>query len=231
MVNRSHICLLAYPASFAARGPPARIQVFRPVNRLPRRDWRCRPALRIPEGARCDCWDGHRHRENHLGDKCKPIWFRGQCLPPAPDPSPVWRGIGRESVTPVTLRSNHNDAAWWRGCLAACGARVGTGREDSRDARADRLDRLDSAAAGDDHSHLPAHEICHQSWYSVIVVLGLAVFDRDVAASTKPASLRPWRNAATIGAYPLGVSLLSHPTNGMAGCCARIAKVPGGGRS
>src|SRR5262245_20220651 len=41
--------------------------------------------------------------------------------------------------------------------------------------------------------------------------------------STKPTSLRPWRNAATLGAYPPDVSLLRNPITGMAGCCARAA--------
>jgi hypothetical protein len=47
------------------------------------RDWRCRLTLRIQGGCqRRDCCDGHRHRESHPGDKCKPIWFRGQFFLP-----------------------------------------------------------------------------------------------------------------------------------------------------
>src|SRR6516164_7015896 len=45
--------------------------------------------------------------------------------------------------------------------------------------------------------------------------------------STYPASLRPSRNAATMGAYPSGDAPLRNPITGFAGCCAR----PGSGRA
>jgi len=52
------------------------------------------------------------------------------------------------------------------------------------------------------------------------VTLRPAIFDRHVAAFD---SLRPWRNAAANGPYPLGVSLLRNPITGIAGCCPRAA--------
>src|SRR5262249_19490792 len=42
--------------------------------------------------------------------------------------------------------------------------------------------------------------------------------------STKPSLLRPWRNAAAMGAYPLDVWPLRTPTTGIAACCARAAR-------
>jgi hypothetical protein len=58
---------------------------------------------------------------------------------------------------------------------------------------------------------------------AIVMALGPAVFDRHIPLSTKPTSLRPWRNAATLGAYPPGVSLLRNPITGIAACCARAA--------
>src|SRR5262249_36469699 len=41
--------------------------------------------------------------------------------------------------------------------------------------------------------------------------------------STKPSFLRPWRNAAAMGAYPLDVWPLRNPTTGIVRRCARAA--------
>src|SRR5262249_36748263 len=49
--------------------------------------------------------------------------------------------------------------------------------------------------------------------------------------STKPSLLRPWRNAAAMGAYPLDVWPLRNPATGIVGCCLRAARATCGSKT
>ena len=60
--------------------------------------------------------------------------------------------------------------------------RVTAGRENCRDSHTRRLDRLDGAAARDDHRHLPANEIRHERGHSVELAFGPTIFDQNVLA-------------------------------------------------
>jgi hypothetical protein len=59
-----------------------------------------------------------------------------------------------------------------------------------------------------------------RSWCSSAQRYSIAMF----WPSTNPASLRPWRKAATKCAEPAAAVLRRNPITGIAGCCARAAK-------
>jgi hypothetical protein len=63
-----------------------------------------------------------------------------------------------------------------------------------------------------------------QSQHRFLPPLGPTILDHHLWPSVYPASLKPWRNAATLRAKGAGDPPLTNPTTGMAPCCARATK-------
>jgi hypothetical protein len=75
------------------------------------------------------------------------------------------------------------------------------------------------AAGGRDDSDLSAHQIGHKIRESIVMALRPPVFDPHILALDETASLRPWRNAATMCGALSNDRVCMKPITGAA-CCA-----------
>ena len=74
------------------------------------------------------------------------------------------------------------------------------------------------------HGHRLANQVSRKLRQSITTTFRKAQFNRDVLTlSTKPASLKPWRNAVTNEVESASDVLRRNPITGIAPCCARAA--------
>ena len=148
-------------------------------------------------------------------------------------------GLGHQVVQePQPLGHNFSDEKIDAGRIAARPGKAGdqtqldrvfADAEDDRDRRGRSFGRKcsSSKAGRGDHGHATADEVSHERRQAIVLALQPVVLDHHVLALDVAGFVEAFAERSRLGARQASADrLLTKPTTGIAGCCARAANGP-----